>query len=159
MKCGNKLGKITFQYHSSSLDYQRQLNFKSFNIFSGSRCTDKRYRIAIIIGYGVPFAIALLTGIVEAAGSKCCPVRPRFSETSCFFASKYKFWIGNSHLLGLAQSSSRNHFLSFFCCNCSYCLQIFQLFIPLLLSIAEKFFESSIEGIAADLLGPGHWSF
>ena len=56
--------------------------------FSGSRSTDLRYRIGLAVGYGVPFLISFLTGIVEATAPRCSSIKPRFIEGSCFFSSK-----------------------------------------------------------------------
>ena len=69
---------------------QRNLFSKAMNnnFFSGSRSTDLRYRIGLAIGYGVPFFISFLTGIVEATAPRCSSIKPRFIEGSCFFSSK-----------------------------------------------------------------------
>ena len=71
--------------------------------FSGSRSTDLRYRIGLAIGYGVPFFISFLTGIVEATAPRCSSIKPRFIEGSCFFSSKsmgtistYLIWLNSS---------------------------------------------------------------
>jgi hypothetical protein len=56
--------------------------------FSGRKATEKRYRIEMLICYGAPLLISLLTGIVEATAPRCSPITPRFGELTCFFASK-----------------------------------------------------------------------
>ena len=50
---------------------------------------ENRYRIQILVGYGIPLLFIILTGIVEATGSVCSKWRPRFNEQSCFFSGYY----------------------------------------------------------------------
>ena len=49
----------------------------------------ERYKLELIIAYAIPFAIVLLTGIVEASAPRCSLWKPRFTEESCFFAGMY----------------------------------------------------------------------
>ena len=48
----------------------------------------KRYYWELLIGYGIPILIVLLTGIVEASAPQCSPWRPRFLDENCFFAGE-----------------------------------------------------------------------
>ena len=50
---------------------------------------ENRYRIQILVGYGIPLLFIILTGIVEATGPVCSKWRPRFNEQSCFFSGYY----------------------------------------------------------------------
>ena len=57
-------------------------------IFSGSQKNERRYNLEVGCGYGIPFFISLLTIIVEFSAEKCFPIKPRFGNVKCFFASK-----------------------------------------------------------------------
>ena len=42
----------------------------------------------MVIGYGAPLLISILTGIVELSAPRYSSIAPGFGERSCFFASK-----------------------------------------------------------------------
>lgn len=46
----------------------------------------KRFKRETLVAYLVPLGIVIITGIVEASASNCSPIKPRFTEISCFFA-------------------------------------------------------------------------
>ena len=55
----------------------------------------------MLIGYGAPLLITLLTGIVQASAPWCSPINPRFGEESCFFAGNIELYLKT--LLSLLQ--------------------------------------------------------
>ena len=59
--------------------------------FSGSQQDDRRYRLEICFGYGIPLSISILTIFVEFSTDKCFPIKPNFGDEKCFFAGKYSF--------------------------------------------------------------------
>ena len=60
----------------------------------------------MLICYGAPLLISILTGIVQASAPWCSPINPRFGEEeSCFFAGNIKLY--HMTLLSL---SCINHF-------------------------------------------------
>ena len=59
---------------------------------------ENRYRIQILVGYGIPLLFIILTGIVEAIGPVCSKWRPRFNEQSCFFSGYYFIFSNISRL-------------------------------------------------------------
>ena len=58
-------------------------------VFSGNASNDKRYRTEILVGYVLPLIFSIMTGFVEAFGSRCSSITPKFAEESCFFSCKY----------------------------------------------------------------------
>ena len=59
-------------------------------VFSGNASNDKRYRTEILVGYVLPLIFSIMTGLVEAFGSRCSSITPKFAEESCFFSCKYQ---------------------------------------------------------------------
>ena len=65
-----------------------------FCAFSGNSSNDKRYRTEILVGYVLPLIFSIMTGLVEAFGSRCSSITPKFAEESCFFSCKYHQFMG-----------------------------------------------------------------
>ena len=84
--------EIWLQIRSVEWSYSEieQVNWYSISHFSGRKATEKRYRIEMLICYGAPLLISLLTGIVEATAPRCSTITPRFGELTCFFSSNIK---------------------------------------------------------------------
>ena len=55
----------------------------------GEHCTNKRYRIEIVVGYGVPFVITLITILADSVAPKCSPLKPGIGDLSCFFTDQW----------------------------------------------------------------------
>ena len=58
-------------------------------LLSGSQQDDRRYRLQLCFGYGIPLLISILTIIVELSTDKCFSIKPRFGDENCFFGGEY----------------------------------------------------------------------
>ena len=67
----------------------QMISFSFLCVFRGNAANEKRYRTEIWVGYVLPLIFSIITGLVEAFGSRCSSVTPKFAEENCFFSCMY----------------------------------------------------------------------